>query len=285
MNIRKIKKSLMADKQKLAIAAVIIVVALVLGASTNYDQQTTHNNAKITATNLNRQLQNTWSKVDTDGITNAQIAVYDKKTSKVYTYTHGSKNSYPTASIIKVFILTYKMSLGELTNDDKDLATQMIEESDNDATTEMTASLGGIYQFPKLFQKLDMKSSSINQTWGLTQTTATDQLKLLNELFYNHKILSQSDSDYIANLMSHVDDNQNWGVSSGVADDTMIQLKNGWLPLGDNYQSAIVNSIGHVLDDNVDYTIAVLSNGDSTQDDGIDYVNALSRATYKTLSK
>lgn len=275
----------MADKQKLAIAAVIIVVALVLGASTNYDQQTTHNNAKITATNLNRQLQNTWSKVDTDGITNAQIAVYDKKTSKVYTYTHGSKNSYPTASIIKVFILTYKMSLGELTNDDKDLATQMIEESDNEVTTEMVTSFGGIYQFPKLFNKLRMTNSNVNQTWGLTQTTATDQLKLLNELFYNHKILSQSDSDYIANLMSHVDDNQNWGVSSGVADDTMIQLKNGWLPLSDNYQNAIVNSIGHVQDDKVDYTIAVLSNGDSTQDDGIDYVSALSQATYKALSR
>ena len=281
MNIGKIKKLLIDNKQKVAIAGVIIVVALVLIAATKSDEQVTTDSPKTTATNL----RSTWSKVDTDGITNAQIAVYDKKTGKVYTYTHGSKNNYPTASIIKVFILTYKMSLGELTNDDKDLATQMIEESDNEVTTEMVTSFGGIYQFPKLFNKLRMTHSNVNQTWGLTQTTATDQLKLLNELFYNHKILSQSDSNYIANLMSHVDDNQNWGVSSGVADDTMIQLKNGWLPLSDNYQNAIVNSIGHVQDDNVDYTIAVLSNGDSTQDDGIDYVSALSQATYKALSR
>jgi len=284
MNIRKIKKILMPHKQKLAIATVIIVVTLVLGASTNYDQQTTHNN-KTTATNLNRQLQRTWSKVDTDDIQNAQIAVYDKKTGKVYKFTHGSKNKYPTASIIKVFILTYKMSLGELTDDDKILATQMIEDSDNDATTEMTVSLGGIYQFPKLFQKLDMKNSNINQTWGLTQTTATDQLKLLNELFYRHKIISQSDSNYIINLMNHVNEDQDWGISTGVSDDTVVELKNGWLPLNDNYQNAIVNSIGHVKNDNVNYTIAILSNGGHTQDAGIDYVNALSRATYKTLSK
>ena len=108
--------------------------------------------------------------------------------------------------------------------------------------------------------------------WGTSTTTATDQIKLLNEIFFSNDFLNQENIAYIKNLMGNVESDQNWGISA-VSEDS--QLKNGWL----QYDEAgwIVNSIGHVVIAGKDYTMAVLTNNNTTQAEGQQLIEQLSR--------
>ena len=240
---------------------------------------------KLTGEQVQEKLTTAWHNIDTSSTPNIQISIYDHKRNTNYNYVVGANDNYPTASIIKVFILARKLQDGDLSDDEKDLATKMIEDSDNDATTELATTFGGIYQFQPLFDKLQMTNSHANQTWGLTDTTATDQIKLLNDIFYNHAVLNPNQSNYISQLMENIENGQDWGVSTGVPDSAGIELKNGWLPLDDNDGDAIVNSIGHISSSTTDYTIAVLTHGDTNEQKGIETVNNLSQVVYDILSK
>jgi len=64
-----------------------------------------------------------------------------------------------------------------------------------------------------------------------------------------------------------------------------VQLKNGWLAdAGDGVQGWNINSIGHVHGDGLNYTIAVLTDNNNTEQDGINTIQSLSSATWKTLN-
>ncbi|WP_375663971.1 hypothetical protein, partial [Bartonella sp. CL63NXGY] len=87
--------------------------------------------------------------------------------------------------------------------------------------------------------------------WGLSTTTPRDQVKLLNNIFYKSSILTANSRDYINELMSNVNADQNWGIS---ASSDHYALKNGWLENG--REKWIVNSIGYIKnDDGTSYTI------------------------------
>ena len=47
----------------------------------------------------------------------------------------------------------------------------------------------------------------------------------------------------------------------------------------------MVNSLGHIKTKKVDYVIAVLTNGDVSEQSGIDLIEKLSRQTYQELIK
>ena len=80
--------------------------------------------------------------------------------------------------------------------------------------------------------------------WGLSTTTAADQVQLLRTLAYPNSVLTPASRAYELNLMEQVEPGQAWGVSAGVAAGSTVALKNGWLPLdAGGWQ---VNSIGHV---------------------------------------
>lgn len=80
--------------------------------------------------------------------------------------------------------------------------------------------------------------------------------------------------------MANVAPDQVWGISGGLADNAQVELKNGWLELDDGW---VVNTIGHVKTKTSNYTMAVLTNGNDTQDQGIDLIESLSAVTAKQL--
>lgn len=231
---------------------------------------------------LGTQLRAAWNKVVYTSSNNVNIAVYSPKTHQTYSTTNAPHHKFHTASTVKVSILAGLLIKqdGKLTSNQTDLAKAMIEQSDNDATTELFTDLGSKAGLQKTFDKFGMNDSVASTQWGLTTTTATDQIKLLNNIFYQSRLLSKSERNNIKNLMSNVEADQVWGISAGSSD---YALKNGWLSYGSD--EWIVNSIGYIKNTNgTDYTIAVYTDKNSSMPTGQQTIEQLARVT-KPLMK
>lgn len=141
------------------------------------------------------------------------------------------------------------------------------------------AKKGGLQE---TFDKLGMTDSKAHEEWGLSTTTPSDQLKLLNAIFYSSNLLSTSQQSYVRNLMQNVESDQQWGISAG---STNFYLKNGWLDEDDGW---IINSIGYIPGNNGasdSYTIAVYTDDNSSMQNGENTIEKLAKSTSKILNK
>ncbi|MEW2163237.1 serine hydrolase [Streptomyces sp. NPDC007084] len=193
------------------------------------------------------------------------------------------EGTFDTASIVKVDILAALLLRAQdadrhLTAQEKAYATAMIEHSDNASASALWAAIGGASGLDAANKRFGLTGTrgGDGDLWGLTRTTAADQLTLLRQVFGEDSELSEASRGYLQGLMGSIAAGQRWGVSAA-ADGNRWALKNGWLPrtatgLWD------VNSIGRVTVDGHDYLVAALSDGNSTQADGISLVEAASKA-------
>ncbi|MCT9004463.1 class A beta-lactamase-related serine hydrolase [Streptomyces rhizosphaerihabitans] len=195
---------------------------------------------------------------------------------------HGD-TAFDTASIVKVNILATLLLQAQdadrhLTTQEKTYATAMIENSDNASATALWAAIGradGLDTANKRFGLTDTQGGD-GELWGLTQTTASDQLTLLRQVFGDDSKLSDTSRSYLQGLMGKIETDQRWGVSAA-ADGSQWALKNGWLARSTTGLWD-VNSIGRISADGHDYLVATLSNGNSTQAKGISLVEAVAKA-------
>lgn len=211
------------------------------------------------------------------------VAVTDADGGAAATYETGAA-SYDTASIVKVDILATLLLQDQhagtrLTAAQRTLATAMIERSDNDAALDLWRTIGrsaGLAAANKTFG-LDDTVGGEGDLWGLTQTTASDQIALLHAVFDSDSPLSASSRAYVSGLMRSVIDGERWGVSAADSDDSGYALKNGWLQ-----RSATglwdINSIGEVTYDGHRLLVSVLSSGQKSEQGGIDQVERVARA-------
>lgn len=225
------------------------------------------------------------------------VAVADPDGDTVATYDSGAgdgDDTYDTASIVKVDILAALLLDTQRkgtrpTARQRSLAGQMIEASDNDATTALWDTIG---RGPGLDAAndtlgLDGTSGGPGELWGLTQTTARDQLALLRAVFAGDGAgdspLSAASRSYITGLMGSVIAEQSWGVSAADSDDSGYALKNGWLQ-----RSATglwdINSIGEVTYEGRRLLICVLSSGQPSQSAGIDLVESAATAAARVFT-
>ena len=203
--------------------------------------------------------------------------------------------AFDTASIVKVDILAALLLQAQdagrhLTAREKAYATAMIENSDNDSATVLWNSVGGAAGLDAANERFGLTGTEGGDglLWGLTRTTAADQLTLLRQVFGTGSTgstgseLSEASRAYLQGLMGQIAAGQHWGVSA-VADGSAWALKNGWLPrtatgLWD------VNSIGRVTSGGHDYLVAVLSDGHTTQAKGITLVEAAAKAAMSAFT-
>jgi beta-lactamase class A len=220
----------------------------------------------------------------TDDVT---AAVYDEVTGITSLYRPGVVEQ--TASIIKVDILATLLAQDQadghaLTPADQGLSQNMIEESDNDAAQSLWDAEGGAAAVQRFNTTAGLTQTAPDTAgyWGLSTTTAEDQVQLVRTIAYPNDVLTPGSQGYELGLMSSVDPSQDWGVSAGVAPGTTVALKNGWLP----NESGIwqVNSIGYVNGDGRDYVIAVLTDGSSNEAAGIDTIEDLSTLIWQALA-
>ncbi|MFD7753355.1 serine hydrolase [Streptomyces sp. NPDC059757] len=214
------------------------------------------------------------------------IALYDRTTKTSCTMRSTSK--YDSASVVKATVLATllwdnKKHNRYLTQREVNLATAMITKSDNDATTSLWKQLG----VTKV--KAFLKAAGMTHTvpgsggyWGLTRITAQDELRLLSLLTAKNSVLSDNSRAYELGLMHKVISSQRWGTPAGAPSGVTVQVKNGWLPRATHGWR--VHSIGAFTGKGHDYGITVLTQDNKTMNDGINTIQAVSRAIHKDLN-
>ncbi|MEV0224957.1 serine hydrolase [Streptomyces sp. NPDC050704] len=211
------------------------------------------------------------------------VAVLDVESGDNAAYGDGA---FDTASIVKVDILAALLLQAQdagryLSAQEKAYATAMIQNSDNASATALWYAIGqarGLRAANERFG-LGHTEGGDGALWGLTQTTAADQLALLRQVFGDESELSEASRTYLRGLMGDIAAGQDWGVSAAGAP---FALKNGWLPrtatgLWD------INSIGRVTVHGREYLVAALSDGNSTKENGISLVEAAVKVAVASL--
>jgi hypothetical protein len=161
------------------------------------------------------------------------------------------------------------------------LAEAMITNSDNDSATALWQTIGAAEGLNAANRRLGLESTTggENFTWGLTRTTAADQVALLKAVFDEKSPLHRDSRAYVQGLMARIAAGQDWGVSAA---DAGSALKNGWLP-----RSATglwdINSIGRVSSGGHSLLVAVLSDGHATKAAGVALVEKAAQAAVAAL--
>ncbi len=215
------------------------------------------------------------------------VAVLDTESGESAGYGDGA---FDTASIVKVDILAALLLRAqdegrELTAAEQSYASAMIENSDNAAASELWRTIGraeGLDAANERFGLTETEGGD-GMLWGLTQTTAADQLQLLRQVFVGEESeLSEASRTYLSGLMGQIAVGQRWGVSAA-GDSDAWALKNGWLP-----RTAtglwVINSVGRVTVDGHGCLVAALSHGNVTQAKGISLVEATAVAAVSVFA-
>jgi beta-lactamase class A len=224
---------------------------------------------------------------------NVTAAVYDPRTRRVWLL-HPGVREY-TASIVKVEIMgtalrEAQQSGQSLPPTEAGLMPSMIENSDNDSATALLHDVGGpsaVGRFDRSAGMTDTQPSTLALIpgtqwpgWGLTTTTALDEVVLVARFAYPNTVLSGASRQYGLSLMENIESDQDWGVSGGVPPGTIIALKNGWLPLGpSNWQ---IDSIGWIDGHGRNYVLAVLTAGNPSEAYGIDTIEGIAGYIYRS---
>ncbi|MGY5049649.1 serine hydrolase [Streptomyces sp. 900105755] len=200
---------------------------------------------------------------------------------------YGDDTPYDTASIVKVDILAAMLLHArdhrrDLTARENAEAQVMIRNSDNTAATALWRAIGEAPGLASANKRLGLTSTQGGPggLWGLTRTTATDQIRLLGAVFgTGPSPLDTASRNRIGTLMTEISAGQSWGVSA--ATDSGWALKNGWL-MRTTTGRWDINSIGRITNGGHHYLVAVLSNGNASMPDG---VNLVERAVRTAVSE
>jgi beta-lactamase class A len=222
--------------------------------------------------------------IDTDA--DFAVSAVDVDTGETLTSGDGA---FDTASIVKVDILAALLHQAQqdgrtLTASERRLATAMIERSDNTAATALFNAVGGKTGLDAFNDVIGLDDTVVgsNGNWGLTQTTAADQIRLLQVVFGDDSVLTAASQAYEQGLMSNVVDAQNFGVSAAADDADDAALKVGYLQ-----RSATglwdVTSIGRIEAGGHTYLVAVLSDGNASYADGVALVDQVAQAAVEGL--
>ncbi|MFE3034638.1 serine hydrolase [Streptomyces canus] len=208
---------------------------------------------------------------------------------------YGQDALYDTASIVKVDILAALLLQAQdagrhLTTRERALAEPMIRNSDNAAANALWREIGRAPGLEAANKRLGLTSTKggPGAKWGLTRTTASDQIRLLLSVFDGAATsktgspLNKESRTCIQTLMSRISSDQAWGVStvSGAG----YVLKNGWLQRN---TSGLwdVNSVGRVTADGHRYLVTVLSDGSTSMSDGVSLVERAVRQAVTAIAR
>ncbi|MFI0370214.1 serine hydrolase [Actinomadura sp. 1N219] len=197
------------------------------------------------------------------------------------------KGDFVSASVMKVDILASLLlqrqqragrgpSAG-LSDGERDLASQMIRESDNTAADALYSDAGhgaGVRKANKRFGMTGTKP--FPTSWGSSWTSPSDQVRLLTVLASEQSPIDASGRRFILGLMGTVVDEQAWGISAAARPGERVALKNGWTPVHDQGNGWAVNSIGRITGRDHDFLVAVCSGDSPTMEAGVATVEHVS---------
>jgi beta-lactamase class A len=196
---------------------------------------------------------------------------------------------FDAASVVKVTILGALLYRTQdwhesLTRTEVAQARAMITESDNDAASDLWTDVGRSF----LQHFLDLAGMTHTFLgpgiyWGLTQITASDEMRLLRLLVTKNTVLDTSSRDYALGLMAEVIPSQRWGVTAGAPRGLTAHVKNGWLPLATHGWR--IHSIGDFTGRGGGYSIVVLTQDNPSMPYGIDTIEAIAKEINRDLNR
>jgi beta-lactamase class A len=224
-------------------------------------------------------------------------ALYDARTKTTWVFHPGVLED--CASIVKVQIMGTLLEEAQSNNRplppaQRQLLTTMIENSNNVSATALLAQVGGASALLRFDRSAGLNHTVPHDTqpfvpgtslpgWGLTKTTAYDQVTLIKRFAFPNSILTTSDRHLGLGLMENIEADQAWGVTGGVPGGVTVALKNGWLPLVNESTDWQVDSIGWIHGHGRNYVLAVLSSGTVGEPDGIATIEHISNTIYTEL--
>ncbi len=215
------------------------------------------------------------------GAGGVSVAAINMSTGSSYNY--GATGGMWTGSIVKLDILETLLlqhqDAGQfLSSTEVTEATTMIENSDNDAASDLWSDVGNDPAATLANKQLGPVNTVMGTGgyWGLTTTDATDQLALLKNLVSPGPLDAASQA-FALNLMRNVEADQRWGVGVVADPGTTFANKNGWLAVDNDNDLWLVNSLGIVTINGQQVLMAVLTQHDDSEDDGIALVQSLAK--------
>lgn len=203
------------------------------------------------------------------------------------TCARASERQYDSASVVKVLIMEGLLRRAEelgrrLTQWEETNVRPMIISSDNDSAVRLWADLGRSYLNDFLVRvRTSATLLGPDRYWGLTRTTATDQMRLLDVLTNAQSFLRTR--AYGLKLLSEVRADQRWGVPAGMPQGLTAHVKNGWLPRATHGWR--VHSIGAFTGEGRSYRIVVLSHDNPTMAYGVRTIERIAQAVHRGLGQ
>jgi beta-lactamase class A len=196
---------------------------------------------------------------------------------------------FDSASIVKAVILAALLRWHQengtaLSGWERDEATLMITQSDNDAATALWNEVG-MSRLQHLLDLTGMTETELGRggLWGLTRVTARDEMLLLQHLAQPNSVLSAASRSYQLGLMAEVISSQRWGTPYGAPRGVTVHVKNGWLHDGTGWH---VNSLGVFTRAKParNYQIAVLTTGSPSEQYAINTIQGVARVVHRDLN-
>jgi hypothetical protein len=210
-------------------------------------------------------------------------AAYNLKTGRLFLYNpsmHGDDASIAKVDILATALYEAQQRGETLSPLESELAQGAIENSDNDDAEDLWQLDGGNPGIAAFNARVGMTQTILDPqgAWGLYESTARDQIRLLQHIVRPNDVLTNASREYELGLMGDVESDQAWGVSGGVLAPATVALKNGWLPVGEGWE---INSIGLISGRYRDYLLAVLTSDDSSMPYGVDTIEGISQIVWK----
>ncbi|WP_127784104.1 serine hydrolase [Rhodococcus sp. X156] len=226
------------------------------------------------------------------GITrSADVSIAARDLSTGQSVVTGASAGMVTASAVKVEILIGTLLKAQdagrpLSASEEDLATRMITISDNDAATTLFDRLGGGPGLATVSKRLGLRSTEVGASgfFGLTTTSAQDQVALLDALTASTSVLNTENREYALGLMQSVAADQRWGVTAAADPGATTAVKNGWLPNSDDDNQWAVTSMGVVTAAGHRILLVVFTQHQPDRQTGIDYIEQASKLVAARLT-
>jgi hypothetical protein len=212
------------------------------------------------------------------------VGVIDATTGATAWYYAGRQ--YDTAGIVKVDILAALLYLDQragrrVTRTDAGLAAEMIHDSSDTAAARLWQAIGG-RGMAVANEALLLRHTTLGPagSWGMTRSTAADQLQLLEDLTAEKSALHSGARGYAVALLADGVAGQRWGVAAAASPATAYAVTDGCRP---DPRLWLADSIGVIQRDGHELLIAVLSAGNRTQAEGTRVVRAAVMAAAKVI--
>lgn len=189
---------------------------------------------------------------------------------------------FDSASVVKTAILATLLfetqnRHASLSASDRALSKAMITRSDNNAASALWRRIGGAPGMSRFLSAAGMAQTvpRADGTWGLTQITALDQIRLLQLLATDNGVLAPASRAYELDLMTRVVAGQRWGAPTGALSGELVAVKNGWLPRAGRGWCVHTTGVGL---GRRSYLMAVLSDGNPSMSYGVTTVSRVAGA-------